>query len=221
MRSPTRVAAVAAVGAWAFVGGWAIWSFGQSANPSPSRSTASLVPISSPSPTGSPSATRAATPLSSRLADVRGWPTTGRNPPGDYSWGGILPRCEPGKSCTYGFMHNGFGSGGVAISIRELPEMPDAAGATAVTVVGHGGWYRRLVEPEPSVDVDSLRDFEEWIVDFGGTAVAIRIHAKPGASRAELDEAHAIVDSMRYEPAPRKPGFMLVFTIRTGDWDSG
>ena len=79
-----------------------------------------------------------------------------------------------------------------------------------MVVAGHDGFYRR---------VDDRR--ERWMVDIEGEPVGIQLTAKPGTSRADLAEAHAIIDSMRTEPADYGLGFRLVFTLTSSDWDSG
>jgi hypothetical protein len=75
-------------------------------------------------------------------------------------------------------------------------------------VAGQDGIYHRI---------DAQR--EEWIVDIEGATIAISLTAEPGTSEADLDEAHAIIDSMRTEPT--ETGFRIVFTLTTDDWDSG
>ena len=62
---------------------------------------------------------------------------------------------------------------------------------------------------------------ERWIVDAEGTRIAIQLTTRPGTSEAELDEANAIIDSMRTEAKDYRLGFMLVFRLTTNDWDSG
>ena len=84
-------------------------------------------------------------------------------------------------------------------------------GRTPVVVAGHDGYYRR---------VDDRR--ERWMVDIDGAPVAIQLTAKPGTSRADMAEAHAIIDSMRTVPSDHQYiGFSLVFTLTSNDWDSG
>ncbi len=143
------------------------------------------------------------------VAEVRlGWPDTNRNPAGVYSWDGTLCASD---FCIPGFMHNGYGSDDVEIRIEVVPGGPITDdGATAVTVAGHDGIYRRI---------DAR--LEEWIVDIEGTTIAIRLKARPGTSPADLAEAHAIIGSMRTEPRDNDVGFRLVFTLTTNDWDSG
>jgi hypothetical protein len=146
-------------------------------------------------------------PMPDDATKVRGWPDTNRNPPGVYSWDGA--RCAS-QYCVMGFMHNGYGSGEVDIRIVQVPEGGITDGAAAATVAGHDGLHRRI---------DAQR--KEWIVDIEGTTIAIRLNVRPAASQADLDDAHAIIGSMRTEPRDNDLGFRLVFTLTTNDWDSG
>jgi len=116
-----------------------------------------------------------------------------------------------GYYCSIGFMHNGYGSGDVRIYIDVVPAAPTFNdSATAVTVAGHEGTYRRT---------DAGR--EEWTVDIDGTTLAITLEARSGTSRADLADAHGIIESMRTEPRAPSRGFALVFTLTNGNWDSG
>jgi len=140
-------------------------------------------------------------------ADIRGWPDTTRNRAGTYSWEGP----------EFRFMHNGYapGDGDVAIRIQVVPEGGITDGATAVTVAGHDGFYRRI---SPRL--------EWWIVDIEGSTIAIFLEARRGTSQAELAEAHAIIRSIRTDPQDDVSqdsdlGFRLVFTLTTDHWDSG
>ena len=133
-----------------------------------------------------------------------GWPDTNENRAGVYSWDGS--RCA-GTYCSIGFMHNGYGSGDLEIRLEVVSEGDTPSGATAVTVAGHNGMYRRIDAQQ-----------EEWIVDIGGKTITIRFTARPGTSQAELAEAYAIIGSMRTEVPG---GFRLVFRLTTDDWDSG
>lgn len=135
--------------------------------------------------------------------EAHGWPSTRKNAAGTYSW---RDGCA-GANCIFGWMHNGYGSGDVAITIDYRTGSPTPSGEQ-VTVAGYDGIYRR---------VDSLT--EEWIVDIEGSTVAITLTAEAGTSQADLDEAHAIIDSMRTEPTAA--GFRILFTLATDDWDSG
>ncbi len=138
---------------------------------------------------------------------IHTWPGSRSNPAGLYSWTGY----SCGHSCLMGFMHNGYGSGDVEIRIEVVEEIPTPADdATLVTIAGHEGTYRRLDDRH-----------EEWIVDIERTTLAIRLTAEPGTSQADLDEAHAIIDSMWTEPRNNDFGFRLVFRLATDDWDSG
>ncbi|HEU4356120.1 MAG TPA: hypothetical protein VFT27_11070 [Actinomycetota bacterium] len=156
-------------------------------------------PRSDPSPTDQ----------TSRVCENPGWPSTSRNAPGVYSWDGPGPGGD--GSHLEGFMHNGYGTGDVEISVGVVPEgvIPDES-ATAVIVAGRDGLYRRI---------DAQR--EEWIVDIEGTTITIHLTARPGASQADLADAQAIIGSMRTVPCDNEIGFELLFTLTTNDWDSG
>ena len=163
-----------------------------------------------------PSATPSPTPVESRTPCKfvvgplhNGWPSTANNPPGLYSWDGPGPVGD--HYHLEGFVHNGNGSGNVEIHVEDVvPEEGITAGATAVTVAGHDGIYRRM---------DARR--EEWIVDIEGTTIAIRLKATLDSRPADLADAHGIIGSMRTAPCDNKIGFRLVFTLTTNDWDSG
>jgi hypothetical protein len=141
-------------------------------------------------------------------AAVPGWPDTSENAAGVYSWDG---RSCSSTHCVMGFMHNGYASGDVRIFIEAVPAEPIADdGATAVTVAGHDGMYKRLSDR-----------LEQWIVAIEGTTVAIKLESRPGVSNTDLAEAHAVIESMRTEPRDNDLGFVLLFTLTTDDWDSG
>lgn len=140
---------------------------------------------------------------------VPGWPDTSENAAGVYSWDGST--CSSTYCGPIGFMHNGYGSGKVRITIethRNGRTTDD--GAKPTTIAGQDGTYRRI---------DAR--LEEWVATIEGTTVAIRLEARPGASKADLAEAHAVIESMRTKPQDNDLGFMLVFTLTTDDWDSG
>jgi len=161
-----------------------------------------IVPVPSPSPSPSASPSAQATPS----VVVHGWPSTSKNSAGVYSWSGSS--CA---SCTYGFMHNGFGSGDVEIRIFLVPGgAVSGGGRVAMTVAGHDGSYRRIDDQH-----------EEWEVYMEGRTILIQLSAEPGTSQVDLAEAHAIIDSMRTEPRDSQLGFRLLFTLTTNDWDSG
>jgi Tol biopolymer transport system component len=152
-------------------------------------------------------------------ADIRGWPDTTRNQPGTYSLDGSRCGLPSGPdSCNVGFMHNGYasGDGGVAIYIEVVPDGGVTDGATAVSIAGHDGTYRRI---GPRM--------EWWIVEIEGSTILISLEAQPGTSQAALAEAHAIIRSIRVDPQDDalRPnnhlGFRLLFTLTTDDWDSG
>jgi hypothetical protein len=80
-------------------------------------------------------------------------------------------------------MHNGYASGDVEIRVEVVSEASiQGEGGTAVTVAGHDGLHRRI-------DAGT----EEWVVGIQSTTLAIRLRAKPGASDADLAEAHGCV----------------------------
>ena len=187
------IAAAAAVGSGVVHVPWLTPNTMESNSPTPT--------VAEPSPTEPAAST-------TWSEGVRGWPATRRNAPGLYSWDGA--RCA-GGFCIVGWMHNGYGSGDVEISIERLPEGSSSGdGATAVTVAGHDGTYRQIGDGR-----------EEWIIEIEGITVAIRLIARTGTSQADLADAHAIIESMRYELRPNAPGFRLIFTLTIGEWDSG
>ena len=164
-------------------------------------------PLQPPTPTPIPS------------AGVKGWPGMGRNVPGVYSLDVIAcPGCATNPTpAVGGWMHNGYGSSDVVLRIdvdskRALAQLdPGSDSATdgvPVVVAGYDGIY----------DAPDARH-EEWTVDIEGRTTLIRLTAEPGANRAALAEAHAIIDSMRTEVIDH--GFRLVFTLTSNDWDSG
>lgn len=198
----------AAIAVLALVGGGAIWYAGQSTDPSPPTSTGSTVPSLAPSPTALPTAARTPTTPDG----VRGWPgNRGSSEPGLYSWDGAWCATSP---CLMGVLHNHGASGGgeVRISIERVTEWSISASdarATPVTVAGHEGLYLRL-DPQ----------LEEWNVDFDGTLLRIAISTESGASQANIDEAHSIIESLAYEQRDTALGFRLVFTLPSSQWDS-
>ena len=171
---------------------------------SPGPSLVSLDPTG-PGPTDEPQPT----PTPAIREVVHGWPDTGENAAGLYSWDGS--RCA-GPFCAVGFMHNGYGSGNVDMYITALAANPiPEDDATAATVAGHDAAYRRVGDR-----------IEEWVVVIEAVTIGITLMAEPGTSPADLAEAHAIVASMRAEPdAGNGHGFRLVFRLTTDDWDSG
>lgn len=163
--------------------------------PSPSIST--TAPAPSTPPRRLPAGTK-----------VRGWPSTSRNQPGVYSWDGR--RCA-GNSCSFGFIHNGYATGHVALTVDRVHGPPDARDRwTPAIVAGHEGLHQQ-----------SGARRQEWRVDIKGTTLLLRLSAKRRARQAELDEANAIVASMLTQDRPTRLGFRLVFTLTTDDWDSG
>ena len=90
------------------------------------------------------------------------------------------------------------------------PGGSNPADGIPVVVADHDAIYRKVDDGH-----------ERWLVDMAGTSVAIDLLAKPGASQAELVEAHAIIDSLRIEPSDPVLSFRLVFTITSSDWVAG
>jgi hypothetical protein len=176
------------------------------ATPSPAPALPSETPTIEPTP-GTPDASPAASVPRVPSEEVRGWPTTSRNRAGAYSWDGDT--CAYSKSCIRGFMHNGYGSGDVKITLEpgegRVPE-----GWTPTTVAGRQGAYRQV------------NAFQEvWWVEIHGTALEIRLTTKPGTKHSEIEEGRAIVASMYTEKRPTELGWRLVFILTTNDWDSG
>lgn len=199
-RRVTAVAASAAAVAVVVAGGFALGPNEQRPSPAPPAPT---VTPETPQPSET-AMTPDPTPI---LGEVRGWPDTSRNRAGVYSWDGTS--CV--TPCVMGFIHNGYGSGDVTLHIERVSGGTDSDdGWTTTVVAGHEGQYRRT---------DART--EEWIVEIEGTTIAVRLTTKPGTSQAELDEAHAMIDSMRTQSRRTQLGFRLVFTLTTNDWDSG
>lgn len=148
------------------------------------------------------------TPAPNFAGPVQGWPGTGRNAAGLYSWDGSS--CAS-QYCNVGFMHNGYGSGDVEIRISVVPRRPGSDdGATTVVVAGHDARYREVIA-----------GVEEWIVEVDGTTLDIQLMANPRTSASDMADAHAIIETMRTEPSDNIHGFRLIFTLATSDWDSG
>lgn len=167
--------------------------------------------VRSPDVGPSPAPIKASEPAASATPSqhVTGWPNTDRNAPGVYSWNGS--RCSRLPTCRMGYMRNAHGSGDVTILIGQTIAALPTEGVTQVTVAGRPGTYR--------VRTDALGALhEEWVFDVDGTRVAIDLTARAETSQADLDEAHAIIDSMRTEPSDSDLGFRLVFTLTTDDW---
>ena len=179
-------------------------------SPSSSEPTSRRSPserASSGSPT-EPASSSPPSPPSYKGEVVRGWPTTSRNPAGVYSWDG---RSCAGGPCIVDFMHNGYGSGDVTLNIERVRGgQPPGAGWTAATVAGHDGLYRRTAPRQ-----------EAWLVEVEGTTIAVHLTTRRGTRQVELDEGHAIIDSMSTEEQDTELGFRLVFRLTTNDWDSG
>jgi hypothetical protein len=180
---------------------------------SPQSPAASESPLSwrSPSPTASPSRMPTLEPTPQGSTEfVHAWPDTNTNSPGLYSWDGT----DHGPYVNEGFMHNGYGSGDVEIRMSIGTGDAAADSETPTTVAGYDGIHRKF-----SGRLDGR--LEEWIVGIDGLSIAIRLEARPRTNQADLADAHAIVDSMRYEPQTNALGFRLVFRLTNSEWDSG
>ena len=180
--------------------------------------------VSNPLKGATPEPLQPPTPTPTFGADVNGWPSTGHNAPGLYSLDNkMCGSMYRGGYCNVGWMHNGYGSGDVQIWMSVRPEDGGIADVdpgssslddgTPVVVAGYDGIYRRI---------DAR--LEQWRLDVEGRTIVIDLKAKPGTSRADLVEAHTIIDSMRTAPTDNvlnDLGYKLVFTLTTNDWDSG
>ncbi len=176
------------------------------ATPSPAPAVPSETPTVEPTPT-TPDQSPAASVPRVPSEDVRGWPTTSKNRAGAYSWDGRT--CAYSQSCIPGFMHNGYGSGDVKITIEpgegRVPE-----DWTPATVAGRPGAHRQV------------NAFQEvWWVEIHGRALEIQLTTRPGTKQREIDEGRAIIASMYTEKRPTELGWRLVFILTTDDWDSG
>jgi hypothetical protein len=204
------VALVAVIGMAALIGGGFFTTPHPTAEPSASAPSTAV-------PTASPAATPLASPVATEL--IHGWPSTRGSGPGLFSWEGSF--CDGGTcsaSAHGGLMHNG----DVTITIDVDTEVPVLGDFVEATIAGRYGWYRRVAEPQPSSWLDPYRLAEEWVFQTDGVWVAVRLWAKPNPSDAGLADAHAIIDSLRYEHTGRPTrGFRLIFTLTNGDWDSG
>jgi hypothetical protein len=171
------------------------------------------------------------TPVATQDDGKHGWPSTSRNPAGIYWWDG-----GPGDgSHLEGFMHNGYSRspGLVTVLMEGVPgRLVPHRGQCAATVAGLDGAYRRFIGRDKAVRDEAGgtlawsaigRDdaVEEWMVDIQGSTVTVILAADPRTRKAELDEAHGIIESMYVDPQDSVLGFRLVFTLATNTWDSG
>jgi len=182
-------------------------------------------------PCPSPTSVAAPAPDDER---AHGWPGTGRNPAGVYSWGEVYSyvtrvelqdgsRPKRTMESTSRFMHNGYSRspGEVSIFIEGVPgELIPHSGQCAV-VGGYEGTYRRFIGKDRPSDVRWDDPGEEWMVDIEGTTVTITLYVDPQTPEAELAEAHEIIESIYMKPKDNEIGFRLLFTIPTKTWDSG
>lgn len=183
------------------------WNVGIT-NPTPEAST-SPTPGASPLPGIMPNAP-AASPTDGKVA--YGWPDTSENAAGVYSWDGhSCGRLPSAGDCAVGWMHNGYGSGDIEITVHVIPgRYYCPADGTAVTIAGHDAIYR----PDHPLG-------ESWRAEIEGTTICIILSATPGTSESDLAKAHAIISSMRTDPRDNDLGFRLVFELKTDGWDSG
>jgi hypothetical protein len=139
-----------------------------------------------------------------------GWPSGRENPPGRYSFGSP----ENPNVGRYGWMHNGYQTldEGQGVEMEfGYTSAPDPA-ATTVLVAGYPGTYEELIHQNGSRT-------EYWTMEIEGRTLLITIRAEPNTTAAQLAEAHAIIESIRYEPT-ETGSFRVTFTLPFG-WDSG
>jgi len=175
----------------------------------PSDRTPAVLDPPTPSPTCQATAER-------DDAVINGWPTTSKNRAGVYSWGAL----RPSDYVNEGWMHNAYppGSGDVEIVFQGDPgRLVPHSGATEVTVAGCEGTYEAFIGEVAGRHAP----WEQWMVDIQETTVTISLSVGPGASDAEVREAHEIIESIRAVPRDDPYGFQLLFTLKTGTWDSG
>jgi hypothetical protein len=141
---------------------------------------------------------------------ARGWPGGGENPPGRYSFGSVS---NPGVG-RYAWMHNGYQTLGEGQAVQMEFGYTSAADpdATAVIVAGYPGTYEELI-------YQSGTRTEYWTMEIEGRTLLITIRAEPNTTAGQLAEAHAIIESIRYEPT-ETGAFMVTFALPFG-WDSG
>jgi hypothetical protein len=154
----------------------------------------------------SPSASCSPSPKSSREVggqNVNGWPGARSNAAGLYSW-------DMGADV---WMHHATdNSVGVSITFSKSANAYKS-GPTPIRVAGCEGTYQKLL-----LGSDGMT--EVWIVEMGGKRVTILVQSPRTATPAQLAEAYAIIESIRYEPAAFGVGYALIFSLPDG-WDSG
>ena len=148
-------------------------------------------------------------------AEVNGWPGTGRNQPGVYSLDWVKDR--DGDPRNEGWMRNTFSPspGHIEIVFQNAPERLNAPlRHTVVLGAECEATYRLVAGPLVTV--------EKWKLYVEGWTVIITLTAEPGASEAEVTEAHEIIESIRAERRDNELlGFRLLFTLTTDTWTSG
>jgi hypothetical protein len=98
----------------------------------------------------------------------------------------------------------------VEITFADARFVSAEDGPTVVTVAGHEGTYQERVLGGYITHL--------WIVNIGERRIPLAIDAEPRTTAAQLAEAHAIIESIRYERLGN--GFRLIFWLPDG-WDSG
>ena len=170
-------------------------------------------------------------PPSEDDAQALDWPDANRNPAGVYAWDGPGPIGGPSR--LEGFMHNGYSKspGEVAVwitgpdGVSVVPGKVVPHSGECVIVAGHEATYRRFTGRGSSVLHRSVLDrdaaVEEWVADIDGTTIVITLAADPLTPKAEVADAHEIIESITVDRVPTDLGFRLIFTIPTDTWDSG
>jgi hypothetical protein len=192
-------------------------------SPATLPATAAPTPLltSSPAPTDAP-------PTAEPSEVVRDWPgsRSNENPEGRYSWnpdadGTAWQGPRAFKGDTSGWMHRVPDDIAFTVSLTDKDYGP---GPASVKVAGYDATYQEL--PRSKTASEQLQYWAEgvllyvWIVDIDGTKVTITVQSAPSTSAAVLDEAKAIVDSIRVERTTATTGFRLTFDLQAG-WDSG
>ena len=117
----------------------------------------------------------------------------------------------------FAWMHSGYASSNVQISVDVYPEGSQTARGTVsatdgvTAVVAARGWTEG-----PMLAMRWTSTSSGWT-----TAVINECSRLSGTDRATLADAHAIIDSMRTEAIHNDLRFRLVFALTTNDWDSG
>ena len=173
--------------------------------PVPSLPAASAGPV--PTSIAASTAIRSPSAAAKVAMDIHRWPGTGLNAPGYYSWQSGVER--------QGWMHNGYQHVGRSREVEIFffnPRLDRApVGPTVASVAGYAGTYQEYVV--------AGRITHLWIVEIDGLQRTFAIEAESRATPAQLAEAHAIIDSIRYEKQS-STSFRFIFWLPAG-WDSG